>query len=185
MKGGFVLADRRHAKKLTKQLASQISEMLHSGKTELEIRKILDLNNQNLWQWITLAVFGLPDQRTPELEILRDAIFDALLGETLLRKVLEASSETLEKKTKKVTTLLNLTKTEAAALERKGNATFVEEFEGSAVTLKVEETIEIIPPAVSLLEKLMKIAEGNASVKNAVLHLTPFGSVDRELEDEV
>lgn len=175
----------RKGKKFTKQIANQIAHFLHDGKTEDEIRAELELNNNDFWKWTALAVFGLPDTRTPEEEILRDAIFDVMLGETLLKRVLEVSTDTTEKRIMKVTTLLNLTGPEAAALERKGNKRFVEEFEGSAVNLKVEETIETIPPAISLLEKLLKLAEGNVSVQNALKQLTPFNPIDPELEDEV
>ena len=177
--------NHRRAKKFTKQLANQIAQLLHDGKTEKEIRDELLIHNNDLWKWTSLAVFGLPDKRTPEEQIFRDAIFDVILGETLLKRVLEVSSETTEKRVLKITTLLNLTSSEASALERKGNKRFVEEFDGSAVNLKVEETIETIPPAVSLLEKLLKLAEGNVSVQNALKQLTPFNPIDPELEDEV
>lgn len=185
-KGGFILPNnQRKAKKFTKQIANQIAQMLHDGHTEKEIRDELLIHNNDMWKWTALSVFGLPDTRTPEEEILRDAIFDVMLGETLLKRVLEVSSDTTEKRILKVTTLLNLTSTEAAALERKGNKRFVEEFDGSAVNLKVEETIETIPPAISLLEKLLKLAEGNVSVQNALKQLTPFNPIDSELEDDV
>ena len=168
---------------LTKGLAEDIKEMLEDGKSVEQVYHDLNIHHQAIYSWIADAIFSPHDKRKPEIQILRDAFLNMLLGETVIAQALKVATQTQEKHSLKVTTLINLSKGEIEALEKKGHLDFIEEFEGSPVTLKVEETREMIPAQISILEKLMKFVEGDVSVDKLVNQLTPFAAPDDRLPE--
>ena len=170
---------------LTKKEAEDIVKMLDDGKTLTEAIGTLKIAASKVHSFVANCIFLPVGKRTPEQEIFRDKILDVLLSESILKRALQAVSEITEKRSIKVTTLLNLSKAERESLEKQGYADFVEECDDAVVTLKVEETKEIIPPNIKLLEKLVGLAEGTVSAKDIFKQLTPFSPVDSSLEKEV
>ena len=148
--------------------------MLGEGSTTKEMMDALKCTASQIHSFVFHTIFLTAEDRSPEQKILRERILEILLAETVLAKALRAVSETVEKRSLKVTTLLNLSKSEQAALEKQGYADFIEEFDDAAITLKVEETKEIIPPDLKILEKLLGYVEGNASIEDVAKGITPF-----------
>ena len=60
---------------------------------------------------------------------------------------------------------------------------FIKECEEAEVILKVEKTVE--PPPISLLEKSMKIVDGDADVVELKKQIMPYPPVDSRLPEVV
>ena len=163
---------------LTKSQVEDLAGMLEEGTTIKDLMKFFKCSAIEVYSFISSSILFLSDKRTPEHQLLREKILDILLGESVLKKALRVVSETAEKRSLKVTTLLNLTPAEKAELEKQGHANFIKEFKGSAVTLKVEETIDTIPPDLKILEKLLGLVEGNVSVEEVAKQITNFSEPD-------
>ena len=159
---------------LTKQQAEDIAEMLGDRKEMDHIYKTLDIPHARFVRYISESVFFSAEACYPTLETLRKAILDVLLRDHIIKTVLRVIET--PNKTIKVTSLLNLSTAEKKALEKQGYVEFIKAFEGARVTLKVEETEEVLPP-ISLLEKLMKLVESDVSVEDVKQKLMPFNPV--------
>ena len=173
------------ASKITKEDVKDIVEMLEDGKGLEDIHRFLTTRKKVknfpvavIHSLITHSILCPAEHRTPEQQQIRDTLLNVLLGESVVKKALRAVSETTEKRSLKVTTLSNLTATEKKSLEKLGYADFVEESEMAAVILKVEDTKEIIPPDLKLLEKLLGLVEGNTSIEDIAKQITPFSPPD-------
>ena len=168
---------------LTKELAEEIVELFKEGCVDFEVCKRLGLSHSVFLEWVLEAFFGKPKNRSVEQKILRDGFFDVMLSDIVLRQALMAISQTQEKRTRKVTRLLNLTASDLKALERNGNAEFLEAYEGAVAILKIEETEDVSPPSEKLIEKLLSLVEGGVSVDEIVADITPFNPPSDELEE--
>ena len=157
--------------KLTKQLAEDIVGMLADGKAAFEVYKTLGVHHTAFCSWIVDSIFGKAEDRTPEMEIIRERILEVLLAESVILQALKILSE--QQITYKETELMALSAQERKALERKGYDAFIEKCEDAEVILKIERTLE--PPPISLLEKLMKMVdEGGVDIAELKKHIIPF-----------
>ena len=165
---------------LTKQLAEDIIAMLGEGKTAFEVYKTLGVHHSAFYSWIIDSVFGRAEDRTPEMEIIRERILEVLLAESVILQTLNILSE--QQVTYKETELMALSAQERKALERKGYDAFIGKCEHAEVILKIERTLE--PPPISLLEKLMKMVEdGGVDVEELKKHIIPFNPVNPNLPE--
>ena len=110
--------------KLTKQLAEDIVGMLGEGKRAFEVYKTLGVHYTVFNSWIINSVFGKAEDRTPEMEIIRERILEVLLAESVILQALKILSE--QQVTYKETELMALSTQERKALERKGYDAFIE-----------------------------------------------------------
>lgn len=166
--------------KLTKQLAGDIVDMLGEGKSAFEVYHSIGIHHTVFYSWIVDSVFGKDENRTSEMNIIREGVLELLLAESVILQVLQILSE--PQVTIKETEILALTTQERKALERKGYDKFVEDCEHKGVLLKIEKTSE--PPPISLLEKLMKMVEdGNVDVVELKRQIIPFAPVHPDLPE--
>ena len=166
--------------KLTKQLAEDIVDMLTEGKMASEIFSRLGVHYLTFYSWIIDSVFGKAEDRTPEMEVIRERILEVLLSESIILQALKILSE--RQVTYKETELMALSAQERKALERKGYEGFIDKCESAHVILKIERTLE--PAPISLLEKLMKMVEdSNVDVAELKQQIMPFNPVSPKLPD--
>ena len=164
--------------KLTKALAGDIVDMLGEGKSAFEVYHRFGIHHTVFYSWIVDSIFGKAEDRTPEMNVIREGVLELLLAESVILQVLKILSE--PQVTIKETELLALSAQDRKALERKGYERFVEDCEEKAVILKIEKTSE--PPPVSLLEKLMKMVDdGNVDVVELKKQIIPFAPVHPDL----
>ena len=98
------------------------------------------------------------------METIRERILEVLLSESVILQALKIISS--QQITVKKTELLALSAQERKALERKGYEAFIKECEEAEVILE--------PPPISLLEKLMKMVDGDADVVELKKQIMPY-----------
>ena len=158
------------------QTAKEISELLEEGKSLEDIRKSVKHHGGTINAWIIEALFS--NNREGPLSTLRNAILNRVLKDRILVGMLKAAESPSEKITRKSVILSELSKADRALLERDGHEAFIEQVK-DAVILKVEETIETIPPQINLYKEILKaVGEGRIEVSQ---ELMPFSSVHPDL----
>ena len=157
---------------LTPEIATKISERIEDRESAEEIRKGCSIQANTFRHWITQSVLLPRQDLDGALLKLRDAILERILKETVILGMLKAAETPSEKITRKHVILSELSKQDKALLERDGHEAFIEQVEGSTI-LKVEETVEIIPPQTNLFKEVLKaISTGN--VEEPHQNLIPF-----------
>ena len=163
----------------TEENADEMVEMFREGKEPSEICAPYKMGPNQFDSLMRRALFDPVEKRTPELQILRDGILKILLAEGIIGQALRILSK--PQVTMKETELLALSAQEKKGLERKGYEEFIKSAEKAPVLLKVERTTE--PPPVALLEKLLKLVEGDVTVEDVTQQLVEFAPVDPRLAD--
>ena len=159
---------------LSKEQAEVVAEMLEDGQSLTDVKRYLNVAPSSVHSLIAHCVFLPADKRTPEQEIIRETILYVLLGEGVVKKALKAVSETDEKRSLKVTTIMGLTGAEKKLLEKQGHADFVEFCKTAEAILKVEETKDTIPPDRKILEKLIELVKTKVSVSDMATEIVDF-----------
>ena len=110
---------------------------------------------------------------------LQNAIINRVLKDTVLLGMLNAAKQPSEKTSRKTTILSELSKTDRSLLEKDGHEAFLERAK-DAIILKVEETVEVIPPQTSLYKEILKVMyDGKVEVTQK---LAPFNPPHPDLE---
>ena len=161
------------------QTAKEISELLAENKSLEDIRKSISHHGGTINAWIIESLFsnntGGPSQ------ILRNAIIDRFLKDRIVVGMLRAAESPSEKTTRKSVILSELSKADRALLERDGHEAFIEQVK-DAVLLKVEETVEILPPQINLYKEILKVL-GNGETENTEKKLMDFTPVHKDLPE--
>ena len=133
-----------------------------------------------LSSWIVDSIFGKAEDRTPEMEIIRERILEVLLAESVILQALKILSE--QQGTYKETELMTLSTQERKPLNVKVMMRLLKNVKMHRFFLKIERTLE--PPPISLLEKLMKMVEdGGVDVAELKKRIVPFYPPSPELPE--
>ena len=161
--------ERLEPTNLTLETAKEISELLEDGKSLKEIGKAISRHGHSINAWITGSL--LSNDIDSALSTLRNAILERVLKGTVILGMLKAAEHPSEKITRKSVILTELSKQDKALLEREGYESFIEQTKDKII-LKVEETVETIPPQTNLYKEVLKAAgDGKVEVSQKI---TPF-----------
>ena len=162
--------------KLDIQNAKELCELLEEGKTLDTIRKSVSHHGGTINAWIVDALLST-DLDTP-LSQLRDALIARVLKDNIMLGLLKAATEPSEKITRKNIILTALSKADQALLEKHGHKGFIEKIKDKII-LKVEETIETIPPQPALYKEILKALDTTKTGSKATV--MPFNPVHPDL----
>ena len=163
---------------LTPERAKNICEMLAENKSSEEIRKTCGVSANTFRHWIEQAVLlSTQDLDTP-LSQLRDAIITRVLKDNIMLGLLKAATEPSEKITRKNIILTALSKAEQALLAKHGYKGFIEKIKDKII-LKVEETVETIPPQPALYKEILKALDTTETGSKTTL--MPFNKTHPDL----
>lgn len=165
---------------LTHEISKNICEMIEEDKTAEEIRKTCNVQANTFRHWITQSVLLPTRDLDGSLQKLRNAIIERILKETVILGMLKAAEVPSEKITRKHVILSELSKQDKALLEREGHEALIEHLKDATI-LKVEETIEIIPPQTNLFKEILKVIDTGKI--EATQKITPFSPPHPDLPE--
>ena len=160
------------------QTAKEISELLEEGKSLDDIRKLVSHHGGTINAWIAESLFS--NNLDDALLTLRTAIIERVLKDRIILSMLKAAEHPSEKITRKHVILSELSKSDKALLEREGCERFIEQAKDTLI-LKVEETIETIPPQTNLFKEILKIFSD--SEVEVIQKLMPFSPTHPDLPE--
>ena len=163
---------------LTPKLSKNICEMIEENKPAEEIRKACGVSANTFRHWIEQAVLlSTQDLDTP-LSQLRDAIIARVLKDNIMLGLLKAATQPSEKITRKNIILTALSRADQALLAKNGHKGFIEKVKDKII-LRVEETIETIPPQPALYREILKVLDTNETESKTTL--MDFNPVHKDL----
>ena len=158
---------------LTPKISQDFCEMIEDGKTPEEIRKACNIQANTFRYWIMQAVLLPVHELESPLLMLRNAIISRALKDTALLGMLKAAEQPSEKTSRKSVILTGLSKHDKALLEHEGHEAFIEKAKDTIV-LKVEETVETIPPQTNLYKDILKaIGDGEVESSQKIIPFSP------------
>ena len=163
---------------LTPKLSNELCEMLEENKSSEEIRKTCGVSANTFRHWIEQAILlSTQDLDTP-LSQLRDAIIARVLKDNIMLGLLKAATEPSEKITRKNVIFAALSRADQELLAKHGHKDFIEKIKDKII-LKVEETIETIPPQPTLYKEILKALDTNETGSKTTL--MPFNKPHPDL----
>ena len=163
---------------LTPKLSNELCEMLEENKSSEEIRKTCGVSANTFRHWIEQAILlSTQDLDTP-LSQLRDAIIARVLKDNIMLGLLKAATEPSEKITRKNVIFAALSRADQELLAKHGHKDFIEKIKDKII-LKVEETIETIPPQPALYKEILKALDTNETESKTTL--MEFNPVHKDL----
>ena len=163
--------ERLESTSLTLETAKELTEMIEESQLSLkEIGKAIKVHGNTLNAWITESLFGINlDQPHATL---RTALIQRVLKDTVILGMLKAAETPSRKTSRKTVILSELSKADRTLLEKKGHEAVLDKLK-DAIVLKVEETVEVIPPQSHLYKEILKALD-NGEVENPQKNLTDF-----------
>ena len=157
---------------LTLEMSKKICKMIEENKSAEEIRKGCKVQANTFRYFFIHAMLHPTQDLEPPFLKLRDAVLNRILKDTVILGMLNAAEQPSEKISRKTTILSDLSKNDRTLLEKQGNASVIEKLE-DAIILKVEETVEVIPPKKELYKEILKALDAG-EVENPQKKLTDF-----------
>ena len=153
---------------LTPKLSKNICEMIEENKPAEEIRKACGVSANTFRHFLEQAVLlSTQDLDTP-LSQLRDAIIARVLKDNIMLGLLKAATEPSEKIIRKNVIFAALSRADQELLAKHGHKDFIEKIKDKII-LKVEETIETIPPQPALYREILKVLDTNETGSKTTL----------------